>query len=96
DAKIPIAVPLSGSRFYKAKAEGGSVVTFSNDEKVNKLLSGWEWPDDTEKNLRGVVWLQDQPMGGGHLIWFAEDPTQRAMWPGLNRMLLNAILLGPS
>ncbi len=96
DAKIPIAVPLSGSRFFKAKPEGGSVVTFSSDTQVNKLLSGWEWPDDTEKNLRGVVWLQDQPMGGGHVIWFAEDPTQRAMWPGLNRMLLNAILLGPS
>lgn len=95
DAKIPIAVPMSGNRFYKAKSEGGGAVVFSADDKVNKLLSGWEWPEDTEKSLRGVVWLHDEPMGGGHVIWFAEDPTQRAMWPGLNRMLLNAILLGP-
>jgi hypothetical protein len=96
DARIPVAVPLSGDQFYKVKSEGGSVVSLSADEKVNKLLSGWEWPNDTEKNLQGVVWLQDQPMGSGHVILFSEDPTQRAMWPGLNRMVLNAILLGPS
>jgi hypothetical protein len=96
DAKIPIAVPMQGNRFYKMKPEGGSVVTFSSNAAVSKLLSGWEWPDDTEKNLQGVVWVQDQPIGQGHVIWFADDPTQRDMWPGLNRMLLNAVLLGPS
>src|SRR5262249_49940740 len=46
--QIPIALPVEGSGFYKAPAAGGAVVSFSGDEKVKKLLSGWEWPDDTE------------------------------------------------
>jgi len=95
DAKIPIAVPVARNRFFKSKPEGGSVITFSSDPATNKLLSGWEWPEDTEKSLQGAVWLQDQPMGGGHVIWFAQDPTDRAMWPGLTRLLLNAVLIGP-
>lgn len=90
-----IAVPVEGNRFYKARPEGGSVITFSSDEKVKKLLSGWEWPDDTEKNLSGSVWLHDLPFGRGHVIFFMQDPTDRAMWPGLNGLLLNAILFGP-
>lgn len=96
DARISVAVPLDGNRFFRKKAEGGGAVVFSSDDKVAKILSGWEWPEDTEKNLKGAVWLHDEPVGRGHVIWFASDPTQRAMWPGLTRMLLNAILLGPS
>lgn len=93
---VEIAVPVEGGTFYKAKAEGGSEVTFTSDDKVKKLLAGWEWPNDTENALGGAVWLQDEPMGRGHLIIFTSDPTARAMWPGLNKLLLNAILLGPA
>lgn len=96
DAKIRIAVPIEGDTFFKAKPEGGGAIVLSSDPTENKILSGWEWPDETEKSLQGVVWLHDEPLGQGHLIWFAEDPTQRAMWPGLTRLLLNAVLLGPS
>ncbi len=96
DKPITVAVPVEGNTFYKARKEGGSAVKFSADEKVHKLLSGWEWPDDTEKGLAGAVWLQDMPVGRGHAIIFAQDPTSRAMWPGLYKMLLNAILIGPS
>jgi hypothetical protein len=96
DKRITIAVPVQGSRFYKAKPEGGGAVVFSSDASVKKLLSGWEWPDDTEKNLAGAVWLHDQPMGSGHVILFTEDPTTRAMWPGLYKLVLNAMLLGPA
>jgi hypothetical protein len=93
--KVEIAIPIEGSQFYKAKAEGGSAVTLPKDEKL-KLLSGWEWPNDTEKSLQGTVWVQDQPVGGGHVIIFMSDPTERAMWPGLHHLLLNAILFGPN
>jgi hypothetical protein len=91
-----IAVPVDGDTFYKARKEGGSVVKFNSDEKVTKLLSGWSWPDDTEKALAGAVWLQDMPVGRGHAILFTYDPTTRAMWPGLYKLLLNAMLIGPS
>ena len=68
---------------------------FSDDEKATKLLSGWSWPEDSEKALNGSVWLQDTPVGRGHAILFIYDPTARAMWPGLNKLLLNAMLIGP-
>jgi hypothetical protein len=96
DGPIELAVPVAGSSFYKSRKEGGSVVTFSADEKEKKLLSGWEWPDDTESALAGKVWLQDSPVGRGHVILFTYDPTTRALWPGLNKLLLNAMILGPS
>jgi hypothetical protein len=91
---IPIAVPVAGSDFYNSVVAGGGVVTFSKDEKVKKLVSGWEWPNDTEAALKGALWAQDQPFGGGHAIIFTEDPSGRAMWPGLYKLLLNAMLMG--
>jgi hypothetical protein len=91
-----ISVPIEGSSFYKFRKEGGSVVKFSDDEKASRVLSGWAWPDETEKMLTGAVWLQDQSVGRGHAVLFTYDPTTRAMWPGLNRLLLNAMLIGPS
>jgi hypothetical protein len=94
--KTEIAVPIGGDSFYQTRKEGGSIVTMDPDEKVQKLLSGWEYNDDTEKNLAGTVWLQDVPVGRGHAILFFEDPTERAMWPGLEKILLNAMLMGPS
>lgn len=93
---IEIPVPVEGSDFLKARKEGGSVVRFSDDEKATKLLSGWSWPEDTEKALTGAVWLQDVPLGRGHAVLFTYDPTARAMWPGLYRLVLNAMLIGPS
>jgi len=94
EGKIAIAVPVEGSSFYKARKEGGGAVVFSSGEEP-KVLSGWVWPNDTEKALRGTVWLHDQPLGNGRVVWFAQDPTDRAMWPGLYQMVLNAIILGP-
>ena len=87
-----ISVPIGGDSFYLSRKEGGSVITLDSDPKVNKLLSGWEYPDDTEKNLAGTV--QDVPVGRGHAVLFMQDPIERAMWPGLEKLLLNAMLMG--
>jgi len=89
-----IAVPIGGGTFYQARKEGGSIVTLDPDSKLKKLLSGWEYDDDTEKNLADTVWLQDAPVGRGHAVIFLQDPTERAMWPGLYKLVLNGMLLG--
>jgi len=34
----------------------------------------------------------DVPLGAGHVVLFANDPTWRAYWRGLDRLLLAAIL----
>ncbi len=93
--RTEISVPIAGGSFFQSRKEGGSIVTLDPDEKTKKLLSGWVYNDDTEKNLAGTVWLQDAPVGRGHAILFFQDPTERAMFPGLYKMLLNAMLLGP-
>lgn len=92
--KIKIAVPIDGSSFWKAP-KGGSAVQLSADESVKKLLCGWSW-DETEKDLQGVAWAHDQSVGRGRVVAFPFDPTDRAQWPGLHKMLLNAMILGPS
>jgi len=89
-----LAVPVDGSHFYQRKKEGGTEVFLSPDEKAKKLLTGWEWPDETEKALTNTAYVQDEPEGEGHYIYFAHDPTERAMWPGMYKMLLNAMLIG--
>lgn len=86
-----IAVPVAGGRFF---AEKDSVISFPKDEKTPLLLSGWEWPEDTEKALHGAAFLQDISVGRGRLVAFLQDPTERAMWPGLYKALLNAMILG--
>jgi hypothetical protein len=89
-----IAVPVDGSSFPKARKEGGGVVKFAEGD-VKKLLTGWSWGDETEKALAGAVWLHDEASGQGHIVWFANDPCERAMWPGLHKLLLNAMYLMP-
>ncbi|MCO5297046.1 MAG: hypothetical protein M9921_09335 [Fimbriimonadaceae bacterium] len=85
-----IALPVSGGTFFLPKEEGGAVVRLPSKPKV---LSGWVWPDETENDLSGIVWLHDQPVGRGHVLLFTKDPTDRALWPGLEKLLLNSILL---
>lgn len=94
DSVTNIAVPVSGSRHLKVKSEGGAVVSFEPKGERKKLLSGWEW-EDTEDALADTVWMHDEPVGRGHVIFLAYDPTDRAMWPGLDKLLLNAMLFGP-
>lgn len=86
-----LAVPVEGGGFYAAK---DSAIAFPKDEKASLLLSGWEWPDDTEKALHGGAFLQDISVGRGRLVAFLGDPTERAMWPGLYKALLNAMVIG--
>jgi hypothetical protein len=92
DGKVEIGVPIAGSSFFSVRKEGGSVVTLPN-EKTSKLLSGWAWPDESEKAISNTIFLQDAPFGRGHAYLFTWEPTDRAMWPGLHKLLLNAILL---
>jgi hypothetical protein len=77
---------------------------FKDDERKNiglfadknaLKLSGFIWPE-TEEYLAGNVFLFNEPLGSGKLIMFTEDPNFRASYDGLNKLFLNAILLGPS
>lgn len=91
--KIPLAIQVDGSRLYTAPDGINPVVQFSNSDK--KLLSGWSWPNNSEEALKGAVAVAETTMGAGRIVYFAWDPTERAMWPGQYKLFLNAVLLGP-
>jgi hypothetical protein len=94
DGSIRLATFVGGSAFYKSSGDGS--VWSIPDEDDKSLISGWAWPNETEKALKGTVWCQVQRVGGGRVVWFAQDPTERAMHAGVWPMLVNAIVMGPS
>ncbi len=90
------AAPVDGSTFLGAPAAGGGALTIERDPKKVERLSGWEWPDDSRDALANSVIVYDQPVGNGHVIMFMIDPLSRAMWPQFDKMVLNALILGPN
>jgi hypothetical protein len=73
-------------------AEGRNLVTFEAADKL--LASGFCWPE-TIKQLAGKPYVLYQSSGEGHMIAFTDDPNFRAMCPAVQRLFLNAMLLGP-
>lgn len=88
-----IAVLIAGDDFYRPSKEGSNPVGFVGGDL---LVAGFAWPDNTEKYLDGTAWMVDEPLGSGRLVLFADDPNFRLIWPSLSRLLLNAILIGPT
>ncbi len=86
---------LSSSRsiYTPIKLDSGvNVVVFERREKL--LVAGFAW-DDKLDQLAQKSYLVHQPVGRGHVVGFAEDPTVRAFADGLHLLFLNAVLLGP-
>ena len=88
-----VAIVLDGESFPKMKTTGGNVIHFG--EPKPRFLSGWTWGEESEAAISGSVWLYDQPVGRGRVVYFANDPTERAMFPGLFKFVLNSMLFGP-
>jgi hypothetical protein len=86
-----IPVQVRGNRLLEPTKSGVNVVSFPTDSH----LGGHQW-EYTEKVLEGKSYLVDIPYGEGHLILFAEDPTFRAYWRGLDKLFVNGIILAPS
>jgi hypothetical protein len=88
-----IAVPVNTDLFLTPSKEGANAITFAKDLR---RLSGFVWPKNTLQLLRGTAYVVDEPTEAGHVILFADDVTFRRLWPGLNRLFVNAVLFGPS
>jgi hypothetical protein len=59
------------------------------------LLSGHAWQESLDR-VPGTVFAYEERVGRGRVIAFAEDPNYRGYHRGLNRVFLNAVVLGPS
>lgn len=89
---LPAAALVSGTRYFKPPT-GKSAVSVADVERT--LLSGWAWPERTEKAVRGTTVIHAEPVGRGRVVWFAADPTDRALLAGHWGFLMNAIVNGP-
>lgn len=87
-------VLMQSSYIFTPSKTGINVATFVPDEKELRV-SGFLW-EKMQKALPRQAYLWDEPLERGHIILFADDPNFRAYWDGLNRLLLNAVLFGPS
>ena len=89
-----LTVMMSGSSFFKLSKEGSNVAVFPATGKL--FRAGFNWPNNTERLLRGTAFLVEEPVGDGHLVLFANDPMFRGWWRALDRLVLNAVVLGPA
>ena len=91
--RMPIFI--DGDVFWKPSKSGANPVTFT-DPADALVLSGFTWPDNTARLLKGSTWAVVENQGSGRVVLFLSDPLFRAFWRGPARMLTNAILMGPN
>ena len=88
-----LPVYLEGDTFWRQSKAGANPLVFTGDSLT---LSGFTWPDNTERMLRGTAWAVVENQGDGHVVLFLGDPLFRAFWRGPARLVTNAMLLGPN
>ena len=87
-----LPVLVNSGYFFRPSKEGTNAVVFSPDKNARLHISGFVWPDNTERLLRGTAYVMDEPSGGGHVILFAEEPNFRGIWRTTIKLFFNAIL----
>jgi hypothetical protein len=90
-----IPVFIDGDVFWKPSRSGANTATFT-DPLDQLALSGFTWPGNTTRLLKGTAWAVVENQGSGRVVLFLGDPLFRAFWRGPARMVTNAILMGPN
>ena len=88
-----IPVFLDGDVFWKPSKAGANVVAFTEPTDA-LVLSGFTWPDNTARLLKGTTWAVVENQGSGRVVLFLGDPLFRGFWRGPAKLLTNAILMG--
>ncbi|MCC7433300.1 MAG: hypothetical protein IT363_01345 [Methanoregulaceae archaeon] len=88
----PVAALMGGGRYFVA-TDGGTAVKVADQDRL--LISGWAWPEKTERAIRNAAIIHAESVGRGRVVWFATDPTDRALLAGHWGYLLNALVSGP-
>ena len=87
-----LTVLLQGDSFSEPSKEGANVAVFPATGPL--VRAGFTWPNNTERLLRGTSLLIDEPIGGGHVVLFTNEPMFRGWWRSLDRLVLNALTAG--
>ncbi len=91
-----LPVLLASGYFFRPSKEGTNAVVFAKEGNQPLRLSGFVWPDNTERLLRGTAYVIDEPTGRGHVIIYTEDPHFRGIWRNMTRLFFNSILFSSS
>ena len=89
-----LTVMLDGDFFLSLSKNGANVAVFPATGPLHR--AGFVFPDNTERLLRGTALLVEESLGAGHVVAFVNEPMFRGWWRALDRLVLNAVLLGPS
>ncbi|MBI2406958.1 MAG: hypothetical protein HYV19_01465 [Gemmatimonadetes bacterium] len=87
-------VLMEGDAFLKLSKEGSNVAVFPTTGPLKR--AGFTFPDNSERLLKGTALIVEERVGRGHVVMFANDPMFRGWWRALDRVVMNAVLLGPS
>lgn len=63
-------------------------------EGLEGPIAGHAWNESIEK-LPGAVFAWEERVGNGRVVAFPEDLNFRGYWRGVDRLFLNAVILGP-
>ncbi len=86
-----LPVMVSGDQFFRPSRAGANPVAFTGD---SLLISGFEWPNNTERLLKNTAWAAVERHGTGNVVLFAHSPVYRLFWRSTYRLLENAMLMG--
>jgi hypothetical protein len=87
-----MTVLVSGSEAYGLSKEGGNVGVFPTTGPLRR--AGFTFPENSEKLLRGTSFIVQERVGRGNVVMFTNDPMFRGWWRAMDRLVLNAMLLG--
>jgi hypothetical protein len=90
----PRKLPVMFNSDYAYMAAGGVQIAGRLAGGNDIRLSGMMWPEAKER-WQKTAWLTREGKGKGQIILFASPPNFRGYFHGAERLLLNAMFLGP-
>lgn len=88
----PLVALFRSNVVFTPSDDAARVATLEGAEPV---VAGFFF-DEALEHLTGAPFVWDEPTGRGHVTLFADDVTFRTFLHAAHRLLLNAVLLGPS
>jgi len=85
-------VLVGGGNYYGLSRDGGNVGVFPTTGPLHR--AGFVFPENSERLLRGSAFLIQEKVGQGNVVMFTNEPMFRGWWRALDRLVLNAMLLG--
>jgi len=85
-------VLAGGSNYYGISRDGGNVAVFPTTGTLRR--GGFTFPENSERLLRGSAFIIQEKVGQGNVVMFTNEPMFRGWGRALDRLVLNAMLLG--